>query len=511
MTDWTAGYVADIGYTFGYYTELNPLRVKLAFLNAGLVCPEFGTACELGFGQGISTNIHAAATVTQWSGTDFNPSQAGFAQELAAVAGSDAKLFDQAFNEFAARTDLPDFDYIGLHGIWSWISDENRAVIVDFIRRKLKVGGVLYISYNTQPGWAAMVPMRDLLTEHSEVMGAAGQGIVPRIDAALEFAQTLLATNPGYAKANPQISDRVKKIAEQDRNYVAHEYFNRDWVPMSFADMGRWLEPAKLGFACSANYLDFVEAINISADQQAFLNAIPDAMFRQTVHDFMVNQQFRKDYWVKGRRTLSPLEQAEGLRSQKVLLTAHRPDVTLKVTGAAGAASLNETIYTPILDTLADHKPRTLAELEQLTKDKGISFAQLTQAVLILIGAGHVAAVHDDALTPKIRKRTDKLNAYLMHKARSGGDISYLASPVTGGGITVPRFPQLFLAAYAHGKKLPAEWAVATWQILATQGQRILRDGNTLDSAEENLAELTTQAQTFAHKLLPILKALQVA
>jgi hypothetical protein len=28
MNDWTAGYVADIGYTYGYYTELNPLRVK---------------------------------------------------------------------------------------------------------------------------------------------------------------------------------------------------------------------------------------------------------------------------------------------------------------------------------------------------------------------------------------------------------------------------------------------------------------------------------------------------
>ena len=33
MSDWSAGYVADIGYTYGYYAELNPLRVKLAFLN----------------------------------------------------------------------------------------------------------------------------------------------------------------------------------------------------------------------------------------------------------------------------------------------------------------------------------------------------------------------------------------------------------------------------------------------------------------------------------------------
>ena len=95
MTDWTSGYVADIGYTFGYYTELNPLRVKLAFLDAGLLAPETGSACELGFGQGLSANMHAAATRTQWCGTDFNPAQASFAQELVNVSGSQARLFDQ--------------------------------------------------------------------------------------------------------------------------------------------------------------------------------------------------------------------------------------------------------------------------------------------------------------------------------------------------------------------------------------------------------------------------------
>ncbi len=35
MSDWTAGYVADIGYSFGYYSELNPRLLPLAFLNAG--------------------------------------------------------------------------------------------------------------------------------------------------------------------------------------------------------------------------------------------------------------------------------------------------------------------------------------------------------------------------------------------------------------------------------------------------------------------------------------------
>jgi len=46
--------------------------------------------------------------------------------------------------------------------------------------------------------------MRHLMTEHAEIIGAAGQGIVGRIDGALEFAEKLLGTNPLYSRANPQ-------------------------------------------------------------------------------------------------------------------------------------------------------------------------------------------------------------------------------------------------------------------------------------------------------------------
>ena len=39
----------------------------------------------------------------------------------------------------------------------------------------------------------------------------------------------------------------------------------------------------------------------------------------------------------------------------------------------------------------------------------------------------------------------------------------------------------------------------------------MLKDGKAMETAEEHLAELTTQAQTFADKQLPILKALGIA
>jgi len=512
MTDWTAGYVASIGYTYGYYPELNPVRVQLAFLNQGLVFPKFGTACELGFGQGMSANIHAAASVTNWYGTDFNPSQAAFAQELAGASGAAVSLYDEAFADFASRPDLPDFDYIGLHGIWSWISDENRAVIADFIRRKLKVGGVLYISYNTLPGWASFAPIRHLMTKHADIIGAEGTGIVTRINGAIEFISNLLATNPIYSKANPQIAERLEKIKKQNRHYLAHEYFNKDWHPMHFATMADWLEPAKVQYACSASYIDHVDAVNLTNEQKAFLKEIPDPMFRESARDFMVNQQFRSDYWVKGARKLSLLEQAEQLRAIRVVLVTPRTEVSLKVNGALGEASMSETIYSPLLDSLADHEIKSIGQLEQVLREKAITFDQVTQAVMILIGSGQLALAQEESVIVKAKKHTEKLNAHLCHKARGTNEITYLASPVTGGGVgRINRFQQSFLLALTQGRKQPQDWAQSAWQILAAQGQKLVKESKTLETAEENMAELTAQAQTFAEKQMPILKALQIA
>ena len=70
---------------------------------------------------------------------------------------------------------------------------------------------------------------------------------------------------------------------------------------------------------------------------------------------------------------------------------------------------------------------------------------------------------------------------------------------------------QLFLLAMSQGKKQPAEWAQRAWQVLASQGQKLVKDGKALATPEENLAELTSQAHAFAEKQLPILRALQIA
>ena len=510
MSDWTGGYVAEIGYTHGYYAELNPLRIKLAFLNAGYAFPETGTACELGFGQGVSTNVHAAASVTRWYGTDFNPAQAGYARELAAASGADVKLYDEAFDAFCNRADLPEFDFIALHGIWSWISDANRQVIVDFIRRKLKVGGVVYISYNTQPGWAAMVPLRNLLAEHAQLMAAPGEGIVPRIDASLAFAEKVLEGGALFGRVNPLLAERLKHLKTQNRQYLAHEYFNQDWMPMSFSDMRKWLDDAKLTYACSAHILDHVDILNLTTEQQQVLKDIPDRMFRETVRDFMVNSQFRRDYWVRGARPLSMVQRVEALRPLRFVLVVPRDQVTLKVKGVIGEADMHEAMYKPILDVLASHRIVSFQEIAEAVAPAGVNMDKLVQAILVLVSKSVLCPAQDDAAIEAALPAATRLNRRLCEEARYSDAVAAVASPVIGGAVNLNRVDKLLLLALGQGIAQPEAAARFVLGSLSVGGARLLKDGKALETPEAELDEAIRLTNGFHEKLLPMLKALRV-
>jgi hypothetical protein len=280
---------------------------------------------------------------------------------------------------------------------------------------------------------------------------------------------------------------------------------------MHFATMSEWLSPAKINYACSAHYLDHVDALNLTAEQQSLLKEIPDSTFKESVRDFMVNQQFRRDYWIKGARQLSAVEQTELIKQRKLILISAREDISLKIAGSIGTANMSEAIYAPILDLMADHKSRSIESITAHVKDKGVLLSQVIQAAIVLIGSGHMASVQDDKQIFNAKETTKKLNQALLERAKFSKDTSFLASPVTGGGLAVNRFQQLFLLALSQGKKQPREWAQTAWEILAAQNQRLLKDGNAIESAQGNLEELTKQAETFSSNRLIALRALLVA
>ncbi|KOY01619.1 class I SAM-dependent methyltransferase [Pseudomonas nunensis] len=509
---WNEGYFTDEGYTYSYSREINPVFLRYCLLLRGFASLETteGYHCELGFGQGVSINIHAAANPGSWVGTDFHPGQAAHANALATAWGSDAQLYDDSFEQLLARHDLPQFDSISLHGIWTWVSRDNQKLIVEFARRHLKPGGLLYISYNCFPGWSPLAPLRHLFSLHDRFGTNRSESPDQRIDAALQFSEALLAANPNYAASAPNLNAKLQSIKGQDRQYVAHEYFNRDWNCMYFTDVVEALAPAKLDFATTAVPLDTVDPLNLSAEGMDFLEGIDHPIVREQARDYFVNQNFRRDVYVRGANRLSASEQRQGMFNTRFVLLQAAESVSDTIKGPAGEASLQAEVYGPVLEALAasGYMPKTLRQLSGAVPS--MPYDDLVQAITVLVGMNAAAPCQSEAAEKLVQARCNTLNLQLCKRSLLSNKIQVLASPVTGGGVPVSRFQQLFLISIKQGKKHPAEWAQLAWSIISDQGEGLLKDGNALTTAEENIAELTEQAEAFAGKSLVILKALGI-
>ena len=515
MTDWTAGYVAEIEYTHGYYRELAPGLIDFALLTSGHLPPRRAGMryLELGYGQGLSANIHAAAAPGAYWGTDFSAAHAANARGLSGTSGADGLFFDDSFADFSGREDLPEFDYIVLHGVWSWVSEENRQVLIDILRERLKPGGVVYFSFNTLPGWAPALPLRQLMAIHSDTTGTPAQGPIGRIDAAIDFSKTLAEAGARYFTASPAAKARLDTMNDQNRTYLAHEYFNRDWTPMYFAEANARLTAAKLSFVAPAAVLDQLLAYNLTSAQRDVLVGISYDVLRETVRDYLLNQQFRRDLYARGARRMSPIERVQRLNDLPVVLTVDPDEIPFEIDAGLGKVKLREDIFGPVIEALAagGGGPKRIGDLARKRSISALPAGGLVEAITVLIGAGRAHPAQTPEEAEIAQPRCDRLNAHLIDRARMGGDVTWLASPVTGGGVEVSRFQQMFLAARAKGLEKPAEWANDAWNVLSTQGQPLMKDGQPLKTDDESLAELTKQATEFAESRLPVLQRLRVA
>lgn len=505
MSAWSEGYVSDINYTYGYYGELNPQQMAVPLLMAGIAPPPVGHACELGFGQGISAAMHAAGGQAVWHATDFNPSHTAFARNLETRSGSGRlNAFDQSFGEFCQRPDLPDFDYIGLHGIWSWISDDNRRIIVDFVRRKLKPGGVLYISYNTLPGWSAAAPLRHLLAQTEQVLANANHHRHDNIRTALEETGKVLGLSRLLTQNAPNLAARCQQLSSQNLNYVAHEYLNQNWQPMYFSEMADHLEAAKMNYACSANYLnDFADCL-FDAEQKNLLQTINSPLLTQTVKDYLLNTQFRADFWVKGARAIGRSEKARLWDALTVMLVGKREKIELAVEKYYKVQLLPE-LFNPVLDLLSDHRPHTVGELRQALPEFGED--TLYAVLAVLSGKHHIVLVQQPDASR--RNAAHALNRYILEETQFAQDIAYLCSPLTGGGIHCGRIDMLFLLALLHGIR-QEDWIDFVWKQLQKHKQVLKHQEQLLETEAENLQELSRLKEEFLNDQWPVLQALDL-
>ncbi|ALJ39520.1 methyltransferase domain-containing protein (plasmid) [Azospirillum brasilense] len=516
MSAWSDGYNADIAYTHGAYRELSPGYLSYVCLLNGIRPPRTDRLfryCELGCGQGMTLNILAATHPHgRFTGIDFNPLHVAGARRLAEEAGlSNVAFHERSFQEVAAGA-LPaeeageGFDFIVLHGVYSWVSPENRRAVVDILEKTLKPGGLVFVSYNAMPGWAPLVPLQKLMLAHAAANPARSDR---QLDAALGFIGRLSEGGAGYFVANPTAGQHLETVAKQDRHYLTHEYLNAHWEPLGHAQVAQDMARAKLGYACSANIPHNIDELSVRPELRPLLAEIADPTLAETVRDFAMNQVFRRDIFIRGLDRLPAVEAAAELRRLRFTLTVARESAGLAVPVPLGELRHDPGLGLPILDALATGTP-SLGEIASLPEMARHDFGTISRFVALLISANQVHPLVDPA--EEGRQAAGRLNRAISRRMLVDESLFFLAAPTIGLGIGADSLERLVLAGLLAGQPVDIQpLSGFVTDALQTLGRTVFaEDGSAISDPNAMPPRIAARLAEFLPQKLPVWQRLGI-
>jgi len=385
MASASQGYISDTSYANKLHKELSPAWLNYAAVlnrTAPVNLRKPFTYLELGCGSGRSSISNAAQfTEGRFHACDFNPAhieQAALARRRRNI--SNLALHQKTFQALLEE-DLPDFDFIVAHGVYSWVNKDVQQSICTIIQRKLKPGGLLYIGYNCLPGWSAEIPIRRLIVEMAETQQGTSSR---RMASVLDRLGTLSRAGLGYLQSNPRLEMALESYRRGPLNYIAHEFLNEAWEPFYSVDLAARMHDLGLDYAGSATLVDNHPILLVSPKQADAINTLPTPRLRHLAMDFALNRSFRRDIF---SRTGNKLSEIESNRLLGGVLVRRRADISKTVNSPRGAFTFGAQ-FIDALSTCLDPVERPLVEIVKDLANIDGDTTRIGRNLLFLIAMG---------------------------------------------------------------------------------------------------------------------------
>lgn len=499
---------AELEYTFGFYSYLKPEILTLTCQLLG-ISPLAGAApngklpqginyCELGCGQGATLNVLAAADPSgHYVGVDYNPAQIKNARALAESAGiKNVEFIEASFADLGQR-DLPEFDFIALHGIYSWVAKNLRDDIVDFIGKKLKPGGLCYISYNCTIGRGADFAFRQLLQMSLKRSGTPSpEGIGWSLALAEEFA----TKGARYFSANPSARQRLTDTQNRNPVYVFHEYFNPVWEPFFFHEVAADMAKADMVYVGESAIASNNPDLAIPSSLRGAFELHSGVAEQELLKGIWANQPFRRDIYIKGApKRLSLDEQVAIFKGLHYGLAHPREECQLRVQVPAGTANLPDNPFTTLLNVL-EKAPVSGERLRQCLPPGAVGDRDFIRAMIVLFGAEYAELRTSPAALPEMTHRFDQLNAGIARCVGQGLNFFMAATPKNGLAVLMNEIPYFLYRANLSSRE---NRITEAYRLLQASGRYARQRGRKLEDRKAIEAAFGEAERNFIQKILP--------
>ena len=289
---------ADLGYLsqpFPYASA--PFLESYARL-LGLSPAPASTARILEIGSSYGGNLISQALFypkAAFTGIEIAPTQVSVGKTYIDQLGiTNLELLEGDVNE--SHHHLGTYDYIIAHGFYSWVDEETKDNFLRLCKEHLAENGILYMSYNTYPGWHKMDSVRALLEFANKDIDTLNHREKVRHGktVASKLGALMLEYDTVKAQQGPFLQSLRQTLQKQDC-YVGHDHLEPVNTPVYFHQCMDHMEEHGFTYLCDCDLnLSFPDVYDETLHTKLQELAPHDPLAREQYIDFMLNTAFRK-------------------------------------------------------------------------------------------------------------------------------------------------------------------------------------------------------------------------
>lgn len=398
--------------------------------------------CELDCGSAVTETLLAAANpFGNFTAIDSRGELLERGRALAKDGNVRNITFHEASLEQALDLSLPPFDYIVVEGIYSWVPLRKRAFVLAFVRKFLRPGGAVVVSYNARPGWNRLDPFRRLFREATHGLRADPQ---QRLAIARDVYARLFEAKAPALLASGLTPAAFADLASIPEDALVADYLNEYAEPLYVTEVAGDFAAVECVLAGAADMALSLAQAMPHEPFKSTLERLPTIPGRELAKDMLADTRFRRDVFIRGGQRLAA--DNHDMVMNGLAFALEQPAQLIRYDGHAPFGKLQfDNPHAHKLVELLSHGPRTLGEL--IAQSAGADFQTVVANVHALINTGQLRPVY--RTSGEALKTVKTLQAAIRARAIGEDAIGFLPSPA-GTAFAVPLVDQLLMDMPAH-------------------------------------------------------------